>query len=103
MTQVTLDHQETRTGLFIAGERRETAEGLPVYDPADPQTVVGYAADASAEEARDAVRAAHEAFPGWADVGPERRAELVRASLEALAEDNEERVELLCRENGKVR
>src|SRR5918992_1015204 len=102
MTHVTMDH-ETRTGLFIAGESREAAEGFPVFEPADPETVVGYAAAASAEEARDAVRAAHGAFLDWAELGAVRRAELVLASLEPLGEGNEERIELLSRENGKVR
>jgi acyl-CoA reductase-like NAD-dependent aldehyde dehydrogenase len=102
MTQVTMDH-ETRTGLFIGGESREAAEGFPVFEPADPETVVGYAAAASADEVRDAVRAAHGAFPDWAELGAVRRAELVLASLEPLAEDAEERIELLSRENGKVR
>jgi acyl-CoA reductase-like NAD-dependent aldehyde dehydrogenase len=102
MTQATMDH-ETRTGLFIKGESREAREGFPVFEPAEPETVIGYAAAASGDEARDAVRAAHEAFPEWAELGAVRRAELVLASLETLAEDEEERVELLSRENGKVR
>jgi acyl-CoA reductase-like NAD-dependent aldehyde dehydrogenase len=101
MAQLTT--QETRTGLFIAGESREAEGTFPVFDPADPETVVGHAGAASADQTRDAVRAAHEAFPAWAELGAERRAELVLASLEPLAEDNEERVELLSRENGKVR
>jgi acyl-CoA reductase-like NAD-dependent aldehyde dehydrogenase len=103
MTQVTMDHKETRTGLFIAGESREAAEAFPVFDPSDPEAVVGHAAAASADEVRDAVRSAHQAFPGWAELGAERRAELVVASLEPLGEGNEERIELLSRENGKVR
>ena len=101
--QVAMSHQETHTGLFIAGERREAADEFPVFEPADPETIVGHAAAASAEQARQAVRAAHQAFLGWAELGPERRAELVRASLEPLAEDEAERVELLSREHGKVR
>jgi acyl-CoA reductase-like NAD-dependent aldehyde dehydrogenase len=101
MTQAT--HQETRTGLFIGGEGREATEGFPVYEPADPEVVIGYAAAASADEARDAVQAAHRAFLEWAALGAERRAELVVASLETLGEDEEERIELLSRENGKVR
>jgi acyl-CoA reductase-like NAD-dependent aldehyde dehydrogenase len=103
MAQITTSQQETRTGLFIAGESRAAEETFPVFDPADPETVVGHAAAASADQAREAVRAAHVAFPAWADLGPERRAELVRGSLSALDEGNDERVELLSRENGKVR
>jgi acyl-CoA reductase-like NAD-dependent aldehyde dehydrogenase len=100
MAQVTT---ETRTGLFIAGESREAEATFPVFEPADPETTVGHAAAASADQAREAVRAAHEAFPAWAELGAERRVELVLASLEPLGEDTEERVELLSRENGKVR
>jgi acyl-CoA reductase-like NAD-dependent aldehyde dehydrogenase len=101
--QVATSPNETHTGLFIAGEHREAADEFPVFEPADPETIAGYAAAAGAEQAREAVRAAHQAFPGWAELGPERRAELLRASLEPLAEDQAERVELLSRENGKVR
>jgi acyl-CoA reductase-like NAD-dependent aldehyde dehydrogenase len=100
--QVATSPQDTHTGLFIAGERGEVADEVPVFEPADPETIVGHAAAASAEQARQAVRAAHQAFPEWAELGPERHAELVRASLEPLAEDEAERVELLSRKNGKV-
>jgi len=100
---VATSHEQTHTGLFIAGESREAAEEFPVFDPADPETVVGQAAAATADQAREAVRAAHEAFPVWAELDPQRRAELVSASLEPLAEDEDERIDILSRENGKVR
>ena len=100
---VATSHEQTHTGLFIAGESRAAEEEFPVLDPADPETVVGHAAAATADQAREAVRAAHEAFPAWAELDPQRRAELVSASLERLAEDEEERIDILSRENGKVR
>jgi acyl-CoA reductase-like NAD-dependent aldehyde dehydrogenase len=103
MTQVAMDGRLTRTGLFIGGESREAQGTFPVFDPADPEAIVGTAADASAEQAREAVRAAQEAFPSWAELGARRRAELVEASLDAPSEADEERVELLSRENGKIR
>lgn len=103
MMQVATSHPQTTTGLFIGGQSREAANTFPVFDPADPEAVVGHAADASVDQARDAVRAAHEAFPAWAELDARRRAELVTASLQGLAEGNDERVELLSRENGKVR
>ena len=65
--------------------------------------MVGHAGAAGEEQARRAVAAAHDAFPAWAALGAEERAARVRASLGALAADNDERVELLSRENGKVR
>src|SRR3954469_22530472 len=94
---------EIHTGLFIAGARQEAADSFAVHDPADPASVVGYAGAASEEQARAAVAAAHDAFPAWAALDPHERAAQVRASLGALAADNDERVELLSRENGKVR
>jgi acyl-CoA reductase-like NAD-dependent aldehyde dehydrogenase len=99
----TTEQQETRTGLFIAGQELEAEGDFPVFDPSDPEVVVGHAAAASAEQARDAVQAAHGAFPGWAELGAQKRSELVVASLDALEEGKDERVELLSRENGKVR
>jgi acyl-CoA reductase-like NAD-dependent aldehyde dehydrogenase len=98
-----VEQTATRTGLFIGGEPRETDDVFPVHDPADPETVVGHAAAATTEQAREAVRAAHDAFAAWAELGARRRAELVVAALEGLAEDHDARVELLSRENGKVR
>jgi acyl-CoA reductase-like NAD-dependent aldehyde dehydrogenase len=94
---------EIRTGLFIGGEPREAGDAFPVHDPADPETVVGHAAAATTEEAREAVQAALDAFPAWAELGPHKRAELLLAALEPLQEDHEERVELLSSENGKIK
>ena len=103
MERSMIDRAETRTGLYIAGDARQTDDVFPVFDPADPETVVGYAAAATTEQAQAAVRAAHDAFPAWDELGPHRRGELVVAALDRLPEDHDARVELLSRENGKVR
>jgi acyl-CoA reductase-like NAD-dependent aldehyde dehydrogenase len=92
-----------RTGLYIDGAPQDAAETFAVHDPADPAQVVGHAAAASEAQARAAVAAAAAAFPGWAALGAHARADQVRAALGALAADNDERVTLLSRENGKVR
>jgi acyl-CoA reductase-like NAD-dependent aldehyde dehydrogenase len=97
------DPTEQAFGLYIAGEARPADDVLPVFDPAEPERIVGHAAAASTEQARDAVRAAREAFPAWAERGARARAELVVAALDALAEDHDARVELLSSENGKTR
>jgi acyl-CoA reductase-like NAD-dependent aldehyde dehydrogenase len=94
---------QTRTGLFIAGERRPTDDVFAVADPADPEVVVGYAGAATTEQARDAVAAAHAAFPDWAALPAAARAELIVAALDDLSADHDARVELLSAENGKVR
>ena len=63
MTTVDLEQQR----LLIGGERVE-ASGGGTFERADPFTgdAVTLAAAASREDARRAVEAAHEAFPGWA-------------------------------------
>ena len=99
----TLHGSEIRTGLYIGGAHEDAAETFAVHDPADPERVVGHAAAADEDQARRAVAAAQEAFPAWAALGAHERAAQVRASLGALAADNDERIELLSRENGKVR
>jgi len=99
----TLSGPEIRTGLYIGGAHQEAAETIPVRDPADPGLIIGHAAAASEAQARAAVAAATEAFPAWAALSAQERADQVRASLGALAADQDERIDLLSRENGKVR
>jgi acyl-CoA reductase-like NAD-dependent aldehyde dehydrogenase len=99
----TLSGPEIRTGLYIGGAHQDAAETFAVRDPADPELIVGHAAAASEAQARAAVAAAAEAFPAWAATSAQERADQVRASLGALAADNDERIDLLSRENGKVR
>jgi acyl-CoA reductase-like NAD-dependent aldehyde dehydrogenase len=94
---------EVRTELFIDGETRGADDTLRVVDPADGSAVVGYAAAASAEQARDAVAAAHRAFPAWAARTPQDRAALLTAALAPLEADRPATAELLTRENGKIR
>jgi acyl-CoA reductase-like NAD-dependent aldehyde dehydrogenase len=80
-----------------------TEQWQPVYDPAAPKELVGYAASATQEQARSAVDAANQAWHGWSRLAPEQRASMLSSALGALEEDFEKRVELLVRENGKVR
>ncbi|HVW90749.1 MAG TPA: aldehyde dehydrogenase family protein [Gaiellaceae bacterium] len=90
------------TPLLIGGEERDAADSFPVYDPANRE-LIGHAAAASAGDAEDAVRAAHEAWPGWAALPTAERVRLALASLEGLDSDADERAELLVHENGKTR
>jgi acyl-CoA reductase-like NAD-dependent aldehyde dehydrogenase len=91
------------TPLLIAGQERLTAATFPVYDPAHTGEVVGHAAAAAADDALDAVRSAHEAWPAWARLSATERAVVVLKALDGLDADADERAELLSRENGKVR
>lgn len=89
--------------LVIAGETVPAGECTPVHDPAQPADVVGRAPAATAEQARAAVDAASRAFSGWQRLRPAERADTLVDALGSLAADNDERVDLLVRENGKPR
>ncbi|RCW40952.1 acyl-CoA reductase-like NAD-dependent aldehyde dehydrogenase [Halopolyspora algeriensis] len=94
---------EIRTELFINGETRNADDALPVIDPADGVSTVGYAAAANAEQAESAVAAAHRAFPAWAARTPQERAALLTEALAPLEADRPATAEVLTRENGKIR
>lgn len=101
--KATEQQTEVRVGLIINGKEVETLETSPVYDPAAPAQVVGYAAAATQDQTTQAIDAADRAWPEWSNFDPERRAEMLLHSLEALRDDEAERAEILVRENGKVR
>src|SRR5690606_22648779 len=89
--------------LLIANEERLTGESFQVFDPARPSEVVGQVASARQQDALDAVAAADRAFPEWAALAPDRRARMLIDALDALKDGLDDRIELLVRENGKVR
>ncbi|MFC6355978.1 aldehyde dehydrogenase family protein, partial [Luethyella okanaganae] len=91
-----------RTGLFIGGEERWTAETLPVGDPGRSGEIVGRAASASKEDVADAVAAATAAFPLWAALSPQDRARLISESVVVSQVDRSEDARILSRENGKI-
>lgn len=103
MTQTAGAREEVRTGLLVGGEVEGAEEWFPVLDPAAPDQVVGYAAAATREQAHQAVDAADRAWPEWSALDPRRRAEIMRQAIGALDADNDARVDLLVRENGKTR
>jgi acyl-CoA reductase-like NAD-dependent aldehyde dehydrogenase len=92
------------TPLLIAGEERAGGAGtFPVYDPAQTGAVIGYAAAASADDALAAVAAAEAAWPAWAAMSATERVGIVLKALAGLEADNDERTDILSRENGKIR
>src|SRR3954469_906299 len=74
----------TSRKVLIGGEWVDGADGG--YDVINPATeeVVGVAPEASAAQARDAARAAQEAFPEWSQTTPEFRADLLAKAGEAI-------------------
>ena len=77
-----------------------TAAAIEVIDPATeaPLTEV---ADATEDDARDAVSAAYAALPGWAATPPRQRAECLRRAFGLMTERGEQIARLMSAENGK--
>jgi acyl-CoA reductase-like NAD-dependent aldehyde dehydrogenase len=103
LTPVETPRSEFHTGLVINGKVIQTKQSFPIYDPAAPQEIVGYAAAATPIHAAQAVEAAQAAWKGWSALDPERRAKILDSALDALAGEDKDRIELLVRENGKIR
>jgi acyl-CoA reductase-like NAD-dependent aldehyde dehydrogenase len=92
------------TALFIGGQERRTAETMAIADPAKPGVVVGHAASATPQDVRDAVAAAKAAYPGWAALTPQQRADQMLAALNGIDGANRDAdAAILSQENGKVR
>jgi RHH-type proline utilization regulon transcriptional repressor/proline dehydrogenase/delta 1-pyrroline-5-carboxylate dehydrogenase len=72
---------EERYPLIINNKRLSTAKWLPSLNPANQNEIVGYAAQASVEQADEALAAARAAFSKWARASADERA----APLEKLA------------------
>jgi acyl-CoA reductase-like NAD-dependent aldehyde dehydrogenase len=102
MTSAQTD-RTVRTGLFIGGEERFTDDVLEIADPAKPGVVVGEAAAASPRDVADAVAAARGAFPAWAALSAQQRAEAMTAAIDGIADDRDTDAAILSQENGKVR
>ncbi len=90
------------TGLFIGGRWADgRSGGLPVVDPSTGEAVAEVA-NATVEDALDAVGAAHEALPGWAATPPRQRAECLRRAFELMGARAEPLARLMVLENGKA-
>jgi betaine-aldehyde dehydrogenase/5-carboxymethyl-2-hydroxymuconic-semialdehyde dehydrogenase len=79
------------TDHFIGGERVASRRRFETISPIDG-SVIAEVARADADDVDRAVRAAHDAFPAWAALGPagrasylHRLAELIEANIERLA------------------
>ena len=91
------------TGLFIGGTERQAAATMEIADPGKPGTVVGHAAAAGPSDVQDAIAAAKAAYPGWAALGAQERADRMRQALEGIADFRDEDAAILSQENGKIR
>jgi malonate-semialdehyde dehydrogenase (acetylating) / methylmalonate-semialdehyde dehydrogenase len=90
--------QHFLNGQVVAGASGRTA---PVYNPATGEQSADVAL-ASADETREAVRIAHEAFAGWAKVSPLKRARILFKFKALVEEHADELARLISQEHGKV-
>jgi succinate-semialdehyde dehydrogenase / glutarate-semialdehyde dehydrogenase len=88
------------SGLYIDGRWRDGRGRLQVADPATGAHV-GAVVEATAEDARAAVAAAHAAFPAWAALAPDERAAPLRRAYELVLERTGELARALTLESGK--
>ena len=91
------------TQLYIAGTWRDAAGGetLDVEDPATGETIAAVA-DATGQDALDALGAAHDAFVGdWRDSAPRERSDILRRAYEALMDRADDLALLMTLEMGK--
>ncbi len=72
--------------LVIAGERISTEARILSANPSSLTEIVGRASKADPSLADRAVRAAHAAFPAWAETPAERRAEILLRAARLLRE-----------------
>ncbi|MCC5901639.1 MAG: NAD-dependent succinate-semialdehyde dehydrogenase [Halomonas sp.] len=85
---------------LVGGRWRTGAESFPVTNPATGE-LLAQVADLGADDARDAVAAAHAAWGGWKAVPAKQRASILRAWFERIHEHAEELAELMTLEQGK--
>ena len=90
------------TGLLIGG-RWGTGRGgtLPVTDPST-EDVIAQVANATGEDALDAVAAAHDALAGWSARPPRERGECLRRAFDLMIDRTEALARLMVVENGKA-
>jgi succinate-semialdehyde dehydrogenase/glutarate-semialdehyde dehydrogenase len=90
------------TGLLIDGEWSAGRAGtLRVLNPAT-EDLLAEVADASPEDALEAVGAAARALPRWAATPPRERGECLRRTYELMTQRSEQLARLMVLENGKA-
>ncbi|MET3520947.1 NAD-dependent succinate-semialdehyde dehydrogenase [Mesorhizobium abyssinicae] len=91
------------TGLFIDGQWRAGSDGksIDVIDPSNGNVIVSVA-DATVDDAMEAIASAHRAAKSWAATAPRKRSEILRRCFELMIENKEMLAKLISLENGKT-
>src|SRR5438093_577354 len=87
---------------YIAGEWLEGPAATDNINPSDVGDVVGRYALADEAQARQAIAAAHAAFPRWSKTTPQQRADALDAAGSEILKRQVELADLLAREEGKT-
>jgi 1-pyrroline-5-carboxylate dehydrogenase len=77
---------DTTYPLVIGGRKVAEGELEPATSPSDPRQVIGHTPRATAEQAKEAIAAAAEAFESWRKVSWEERADYLFRTAEILRE-----------------
>ncbi|TLZ24177.1 MAG: bifunctional proline dehydrogenase/L-glutamate gamma-semialdehyde dehydrogenase PutA [Gammaproteobacteria bacterium] len=93
---------ETCSGGPVLSGRTTTGASTPVVSPADTRVTLGLTRDATADEIRAAMQAAHEAQPAWDARGAAERAACLERAAELLQARRGNFLSLLVREAGKT-
>src|ERR671938_892735 len=98
--QAVLDGVKTR--LYIGGEWRDAGEGgtIPVEDPATGETIAEVP-DATVDDAKAALGAAHDAFQEFRDHPPRERGDILRRAYDLITERTDDLALLMTLEMGK--
>ena len=88
--------------MYIGGKRVTTSEKRASTNPSHPSQAIGMFQVATAEIAKQAVEAAHNAFDAWKRVPVERRAECLFRAAKILRQRKFEISALMCYEVGKT-
>ena len=87
--------------LYIGGQWRDGAKGsIPVEDPSTGEPLCEVA-DASTDDAKQALDAAVAAGPEWAKTAPRDRGEILRRAFELIVSRQDELALLMTLEMGK--
>src|SRR5437764_1272567 len=92
----------TCSGGPVLSGRTTTDASTPVVSPADTRVTLGLTRDATADEIRAAMQAAHEAQPAWDARGAAERAACLERAAELLQARRGNFLSLLVREAGKT-
>jgi succinate-semialdehyde dehydrogenase/glutarate-semialdehyde dehydrogenase len=87
--------------ILVGGQwTKDDMAATPVHDPATGK-VVAHVPNAGAREAKRAIKAAHDAFPGWRDRTAAERAALLRKLSALVLDHQEDLARILVSEQGK--